>query len=129
MAGSITIVNTYAKQAGGMNKTVATWTSDASGDVNSVDKLSIAGLIHRIVTNPSATAPTNLYDIVLNDEDGLDVAKGLLANRSATVSEEVTPLVGDGTTTDKLVAVAGTLDVVVTNAGNAKIGAITVYWR
>lgn len=129
MAGSITITNTYATRPGGMNKTSATWTSDSAGDVNGVTKMSISGLIHRIVTDPSATAPTALYDIVLNDEDGFDVAAGLLANRSATVTEAVTPLIGDGTTTDKLMPVAGTLDVVVTNAGDSKIGTIIVYWR
>lgn len=47
-------------------------------------------------TNPGATAPQALYDIVLNDTDGIDLMGGTLANRSATASERAIPALATG---------------------------------
>ena len=49
--------------------------------------------LFRARTIPGAgTAPTTLYDIVVNDADSVDVMGGTLANRSATVTETIVPL-------------------------------------
>ena len=54
----------------------------------------IAGrYILEVRTNPGATAPQALYDIVINDTDGIDLMGGSLANRSATVSEAAPPAI------------------------------------
>jgi hypothetical protein len=83
-------------------------------------------VITRITTVPDGTdVPTALYDVVLNDEFGLDLAAGLLANRSATLAEHVAPMLGGSSNVP--VAVNGTLTPVISNAGNAKKGIIYVY--
>lgn len=59
-------------------------------------------------TNPGSTAPTDNYDIVLNDVDGGDVAGALLANRHTTTTQ----LVNLGTA---IPIVRGNLEFVLTN--------------
>ena len=51
----------------------------------------IAGDLIKVTTNPGATAPTALYDITLEDEDGVDVMGGALADRAAASSEVAYP--------------------------------------
>ena len=47
-------------------------------------------------TNPGATAPQALYDIVLTDTDGIDLMGGKLGDRSATVSQAAPPEIAAG---------------------------------
>ncbi len=68
------------------------WTSSAGGAYSQVS-LKESGTIERVVIDPSATAPTALYDIVLNDEDGHDVLQGMGLNLSATVTTQL--ILGD----------------------------------
>jgi len=120
MAGSLTVNEHIApKRNGILGKLKCTWTSDGSGNVNGNDLPPINGLIVRVATNPT-NGPTTHYDIVLNDEDGIDVMDGDLTNRHATTSEQVIP-------TSKP-AVAGVLTPVVTNAGVSKTGVIQIYY-
>jgi hypothetical protein len=49
--------------------------------------------IYLIRTDPGTVAPTTLYDITLPDATGFDLAGGMLANRSATLVEQVVPKV------------------------------------
>jgi hypothetical protein len=74
------------------------WTADASNasiPTSSMDNKYLETLkgyyIYIIRTNPGATAPTTLYDITLPDTSGVDLAGGMLANRSATATERVIP--------------------------------------
>lgn len=74
------------------------WTGDAAnGTVPSTATSTaitadIAGwYVYAIETNPGTTAPTASYDIVINDAESLDIAGGMLANRSATATEKITP--------------------------------------
>lgn len=73
-------------------------------------------------TNPGAVAPQALYDIVLNDSDGIDLMGGQLANRSATVSERAIPALATGIYGGT--AITGTLTLAVT--GNNVNSAVTV---
>ena len=115
MAGSATITSsTY----GGITRHTVSWTSDASGDMDA-GAFHANGLIRRVVTNPGAGPPTDNYDVVVNDEDGVDVMAAGLANRDTANSEQVI--------SDPPVAVAGTIDPVVSNAGNATSGTIVFY--
>lgn len=67
-------------------------------------------------TNPgNGTPPTSLYDIVINDTDGVDLAGGLLMNRSQTVTE----LVNLGTGAYGYPLVTGDLTIV--HSGNTVI--------
>ena len=122
MAGSVTI--SYVE-----HQTVKyvqwTWTSDASGDMSGTDTKTLSGVVLRWATNPSSTAPDANYDIVVNDDDGIDLAAGGLANRHTSSSEQV--LTG-GDAKDGA-AFIGKLSLVVSNAGNAKIGQLRMYYR
>jgi hypothetical protein len=82
------------------------------------------GVIQRIATNPT-DAHTASWDATVIDEDGLDLAQGLLANRHTTNSEEVTPLIG----TTHLVPYNGLLIVNIAAAGSGKNGVVTIYYQ
>lgn len=132
MAGTLTELR-HSNRAAPLKVVRLEWTSDASGNVNGTT-VEIHGEIQRIVTNPDGTAvPTASYDIVLNDEDGIDVAQGLLANRSETTAEEVVPIVettiGTNPYSAGRVSVSGAIEPQVSNAGNAKKGTIAIYYR
>ena len=131
MAGSVTI--SYSETRPGAKSVTWAWTSDASGDVSGTDTKALTGTAVRFVTNPSATAPTDDYDVVVNDVDGVDVAAGCLADRHTSTSEQAVPIlettVGGNTYGTSAAAFDGVLSLVVSNAGNAKQGALTMYYR
>ena len=81
----------------------------------------IKGDIVKIVTNPSADAPTAAYDIWIYDEDGVDVCKGNLTDRSATITEQYIP--------DPPIHVDGELTLSIANAGDGKDGEIEIYFE
>lgn len=110
------------------------WTSGTAGDAGIVSGIAspqISGEILRAVFAPGAggVQPTDLYDVTLLDADGFDVLAGKGANRSNVNKEQVTPLTGDGTTTNQRIAVDGTLELTIANAGSAKQGTLTIYFR
>jgi hypothetical protein len=121
MAGTATI--TYSESRPGISSVTWAWTSDASGDVNGTDTVSISAEAVRWVTNPGTAAPTASYDIVVNDSDAADVSAGVLANRHTSNTEQAYPAA------DTYHAVDGPLSLVVTNAGSAKTGTLTMYYR
>ena len=59
----------------------------------SADTLSKIGgfYITEVRTYPGGTAPTDLYDIVINDAGGLDLMGGNLANRSTSSPQRAFP--------------------------------------
>jgi hypothetical protein len=130
-AGTVAI--TYSESRPGVRSVIWTWTSDASGDVNGADTKALSGKALRFVTNPGATAPSDNYDIVVNDADGVDIAAGSLGNRDTATSEQAVPIVetvvGANTYGSREVAFDGPLSLVVTNAGNAKQGVMTMYYE
>lgn len=78
-------------------------TGDASNgtvpntDISAENVLALSGqYLYMVETDPGSTAPTTLYDIVINDASGLDVMGGTLANRSATATERAIPLISSG---------------------------------
>lgn len=105
------------------------WTSDSAGRVTLTTASRFSGEILRVTTNPGGTAPTDNYDILANDADGFDLLAGKGANRDTANTEAFTPLIGDGTTTDKLVAMHGTINVLITNAGASKVGELILLVR
>ena len=122
MAGSVTI--TYSSHET-IKHVQWSWTSDASGDVSGTDTMVVSGVALRWATNPGSTAPTANYDIVVNDEDGIDIANGGLVNRHTSNSEHFIP----GGDADPGAAFLGKLSLVVSNAGNAKEGVLRMYYR
>lgn len=110
------------------------WGSAADGTVDLDTSVPIVGEILRVVFKPDSggTQPTDLYDVVLKDAQGIDVLGGQGANLSNSSASHVCPGVPlkDGTTTStRPVAVAGTLNLEVSNAGNGKGGTVVLYVR
>ena len=60
--------------------------------------------LYRVVTDPGTTAPTDNYDITIDDTDGLDMCGGDCANRDTSTTEKVQlvlfePVLGNVTVT------------------------------
>lgn len=63
------------------------WTSDANGSAWS-DWFGAEGIFDRAITVPNPTnIPTDNYDVTIENDTGLDVALGLLANRDTANTE------------------------------------------
>lgn len=128
MAGTVTI--TY-DETETVRKIKLDWLSSAGGAADGVTK-KLSGQILRVIFKPDAagTQPTDLYDVVLNDEESVDVLAGLGANLSNANTTQVVPVVTDGNNGNMApMAVSDKLTLAVTNAGNAKGGEITLYLR
>ena len=112
---------------GTVKKVTWAWTSAADGSVgaaavSTTTTNAYSGKIERLVTDPGATAPTDNWDLVINDEDGTDVLVGAGANRDTANTEQVLAAsVG--------IVANDTLTMLVTNAGSGKTGTVYVYIR
>lgn len=109
------------------------WTSDdATGAVEAATNAAVTKIVTgkwllQAQTKPTSggTAPTDNYDIVLNDDLSMDVMGGTLANRSSTLTQVALPY--PGSLTYAPVPVKGALTLSITNAGNAKKGTVYLY--
>ena len=119
MAGTVTLTE---RAHTSVKKITWAWTSDSSGDADKVTTNAYSGEIVLLTTDPGGTAPTDNYDVVVNDADGDDVLLGAGANRDTATTEHV-----QGTS---LGAVSGqVLNCVVSNAGDGKDGEVHLYIR
>lgn len=129
MAASFS-ANTKLIANGRYKQVTIDWVSAANGSVSGT--FSEFGELLRVITDPGSPAPDSAYDLVINDEFGIDILAGQGANLSATASANVcpgTPL-KDGTTTSVIpMTIAGTLTVAITNAGDSKAGKIVLLMR
>jgi hypothetical protein len=93
------------------------WTGDAAGAADGTSTQKFAGRVIAYRETPSpTTAPTNLYDVRVLDEDGADVLNGQGANVAV-------PGTRHKTLEDKLGAVVNsTLTLEIRNSGNRKLG-------
>ena len=117
-AGTATV--TTSDVGGGVTKYSIAWTSDASGDVSGNAFNVKAGrlLVLHIMPNTGATQPTDLYDMTLDDADAVDLVDALganLSNSTGKIYQWSPALYFDGT---------DQIDLVISNAGNAKTGVI-----
>ncbi len=100
------------------------WTSvDGTGDAGKAQKTTTkyyTGELARLITDPGATAPTDDYDVVINDDDGFDALLGAGANRDAVNTEQVLA-------SSLGCVVNSKLTLSITNAGNAKVGTVYLY--
>ena len=125
MAGTIT---TTVTKSGALSKYKMDWLSDASGDVD-VDAIPmIQGEIQSVHYFPDAggTQPSDNYDLTMADSFGVDILTGTGANLSQTTDTYAVPALS---TYFKVVIEAGSYDLVVANAGNAKGGIVEVIVR
>lgn len=133
MAGSIAITYQEIIQDA-IHKVTLDWLSAAGGTVSANLTKILNGEIERVVFVPDSggTQPTDQYDVLLKDDDGLDLLAGQGANLSNAAASHVKPGVPfkDGTTTSTApIAVAGKLELDVSNAGAAKGGQVIVYLK
>lgn len=123
-AGTVTVTTIATGRAQNPRHSIA-WVSTAGGAVSG-NALGISpGWIIGVqfVPDGGGTAPTTLYDVVLNDARGVDILLGGGADLSATLSHYVRlypEFYHDG---------VAELDAVVSNAGNAKGGTILLWVR
>lgn len=120
-AGTVT---TTEERLANVSKITFAWTAGTGGDAGTASGQTTypySGVLLRVVTFPGTggTQPTDNYDLTLTDEDGVDVAAGLLANRDDTNAEWVTSGLG--------AVVGDKLTINVTNAGSGKAGTCEVY--
>ena len=122
MAGSITVTTS---KVGGLTKYSIAWLSDASGDVSANTFGVKAGEIIQVgyIPDSGGTQPTDLYDVTMTDENGVDVLTGTGANLSNATSTVAVPAVS---TYFRRTLEAGDLTPVVAAAGNAKGGTIVL---
>ena len=129
MAGTLSISYQIVRS---IRKITLDWLSDAAGAVSGTSTVKLNGTLLRVVFIPDSggTQPSDLYDVVLNDDNGIDVLAGQGANLSNAAASDVVPGVPlkDGTTTSvSVVPLDDTLTLVVSNAGNAKGGNVLLY--
>jgi len=131
-AGSVTV--SIAKMPSDTIRVVTfSWTADASD--GSVPSTTVSAAITQQiagwncflgVTNPGSTAPTDNYDIVVNDTDGVDIFGGKLNNRDTATSEQAVPLVGGAYMTRP---VTGAITMVLTNNSvNSATGTLQLFF-
>jgi len=124
MAESVTIVEEkFGNALEPLQKIAFTWVTAADGTATGQTTNTYTGEIIRLVTVPSPTAaPTDNYDIAINDEDTTDVLMGAGADRDTANTEQVLASSLGCVANDKL-----TLEI--TNAGNTKGGTVYLYIR
>ena len=126
MAGTHTAATTRNK--GGRLIITTTWVGDAAdGSVPDLVLQELHGSLEMVVTNPGTPAPTALYDVAIADADGADVLGLEGADRSATLSEQITPKIGSaygGRRVDSTLTVS-----VANNAVVSATGTITLYLK
>lgn len=100
------------------------WTSTAGGAVSANTKALTPAEILQVIFIPGAggTQPSDLYDVTLNDVNGIDVLAGGGANLSNATAKAVGGL-------HFFTDTSGTLDLVVSNAGSAKTGTAIVIFK
>lgn len=123
MAGTVT---TTEQALDTMRKVTFDWTSSDGGAADATTTKSYSGIVWRVVLIPDEgdTQPDNLYDVVLNDDDDIDILAGAGADASNTAGEQIGPAIG------AVSAISSSkLTLGVTNAGAANGGKVIVYIR
>ena len=112
------------ERIGTITKLKAVWVSAADGTASGQTTYPYTGKIEGLTTAPAAagSAPIDLYDVTLTDEDSVDVLMGGGANRATATTQHVLGTSLGCVANDKL-----TLNVA--NAGDTKGGAVYVWIR
>jgi hypothetical protein len=108
-----------------VQRIVFDWTSSAAGAADAETAEIYNGRVIYVAQLPGAGGdqPTDQYDVLVSDADGVDVLAGLGANLSNAAPTYKADTDGLGA------VVESTLTLAVTNAGNAKSGKTIVYLR
>jgi len=119
-----TITETRTSPERDVQKIILDWTCSGAGAVSGIFSEGLIGRIVRVTTDPT-DGPTDDYDVVFLDEDGVDLFAGLGANRDTTNTETVYPLLGAGADVPSVICGRGELQVAA--AGVSKSGRVILY--
>ena len=98
MAGSVTFTSNDVRVGNDVvQELIWAWIGDSSdgGVPDTVSDITVTGYIMFGKTDPDSPAPTDNYDIALNDADDTDVFGGELANRDTANTEHAIPKIGN----------------------------------
>lgn len=114
---------------GSVRKIVIACTADAANGSFPATVLTtkFEGRLLAIVTNPGSTAPTDDYDIAITDAEGLDVLKGVGANRD-TANTESAAILYSSTSVNPVVDESDTLTLAITNNSNNSATVVIVLY-
>lgn len=128
-------------QRGSVFKVIADWVSASDGTASATTS-KLSGRLVKAVTDPSGSAaPTDDYDVVITDEEGMNVlAFGAtnLTNRDTANSEAIlvyslgTYTIAEDTASYTIrvgAPVCDKLTISVTNAGDSKAGQVILYFE
>lgn len=135
MAGSIVVTSGPIANGAGIYKYGIAWTSDASGVVSVTPFAVNPGTIVLVefVPGSGGTTPTDLYDVMMTDDLGVNVlgdgAGGSIGTDSlaASATSKVPLVIGATGLFVRRWLHGGNLIPVVAAAGNAKTGLINLY--
>lgn len=120
--GSLTVTPTDGGHL--ITKYTMAWTCSAGGAVSGNTITIAAGGGHIVqyefIPGSGGTQPTDLYDVVLNDANAVDILAGggaNLSNSTGKLTIYATPYYYDGQT----------LDLIVSNAGTSKTGTLILW--
>ena len=92
-AGSSAVaVTTDTDRENGKKVITITWKGDSGTGAVPAVTFPVLGYVTLVVTNPGVPAP-DLYDLTLT-VDAVDIMGGILANRSATLTQQEVPIIG-----------------------------------
>ena len=136
MAAKGSIIETLRpERTSGIRELTLDWLSDADGNVSGIDTEKFnEGEILKVAFVPDGgdTAPTTLYDVTLLDANDIDILLGRGADRSATVTVVIVPILNDGQGTPQYFGrnfTIGPLELVVAAAGAANGGKVIITFR
>lgn len=129
----------YAGRQGRIRKVIIDFLTDDSAGTATVTTKNISGELIKIVTDPGSAAPTDNWDVILTDDEGVDLSihmddvaiAALIARDTANTEETYLPL-EDTAGTARIglwPVICGPLTVSLANAGNAKTAQVIIYYR
>lgn len=121
MAMSVAIAETVHTSC---KRVTFVWVSASDGTASGTTTAVFDGMLAGLATTPAGggSAPTDNYDVVINDASGNDVLLGAGANRSSSLTQYVTGA--------SLAGVSGqTLTIGISNAGSGKGGTVVIWLR
>ncbi len=116
---------------GPIRKVIATWTSDGAQLASGTTK-KLGGFLIKGQTNPGAVAPSDNYNVIVTDDDGVNVLGNshddLLARDTANTEEVYFNIQASATNTAAYPAFNSPLTISVSAAGAAKDGVVTLFY-
>jgi hypothetical protein len=120
----VAVVTITENNLGTVRRIKFAYTADASGSAGATTTEYYNGdLVSAMLIPTTGSAPSDNYDVLINDADSVDVLGGLGGNSSCSANDYFTK--EDGL----LSVVDSQLTLAITNAGNATLGTVIIDLR